>query len=562
MSNKVFLTGIIALTICGVTSMTAQVGINTETPKATLEVVAKDTLSAATAEGVIVPHLTGAQLQSKDASYGKNQTDAIVYVTSSSPQARVAGAKTINITEPGYYYFDGNVWVALTGGASVATSDNDWHNTGNAGTSSDTNFLGTTDDNDLIFKRNGVQAGWLNDIGENNQYNTAFGVNALPSKTTGANNTAVGNQAISLNTTGDDNTAVGEEALSTNKGGSDNTAIGTLALSYSTTASGNTAVGSSALSINGNATTNGGSNNTAVGFGALGRNIGGSGNTVVGANAAANLESGANNNIVIGDNVNPASQTDSYQLNIGNTIWGTNMNNSATATTGKIGINNSAPATALDIKSPTAGAVKIADGTQAAGYVLTSDDNGVGTWQQPITATTLSGIAPRNQDIPIPMDSSLFRYAANYGTYYMEGSVVFIPEAYIDLPVGLWMIDVSIPVILLKNITTNDWCELMILFSSDPTAPNYNSAGVPSQNYGFVMIQGPLKAGYINRCIVRTFLTNDTGATQRYYAGIGRATVNGNNHGSNAFFGDNVFTALSGNKVAYIYATSTNFVQE
>ena len=38
-NKKVFLTGIIALTICGVTSMTAQVGINTETPKTTLDIV-------------------------------------------------------------------------------------------------------------------------------------------------------------------------------------------------------------------------------------------------------------------------------------------------------------------------------------------------------------------------------------------------------------------------------------------------------------------------------------------------------------------------------------------
>ena len=42
MSNKVFLTGIIALTICGVTSMTAQVGINTEKPTTSLDIVQPD----------------------------------------------------------------------------------------------------------------------------------------------------------------------------------------------------------------------------------------------------------------------------------------------------------------------------------------------------------------------------------------------------------------------------------------------------------------------------------------------------------------------------------------
>ena len=41
MSKKVFLMGIIALE-CGVTTLTAQVGINTETPKTTLDIVQKD----------------------------------------------------------------------------------------------------------------------------------------------------------------------------------------------------------------------------------------------------------------------------------------------------------------------------------------------------------------------------------------------------------------------------------------------------------------------------------------------------------------------------------------
>ena len=56
---------------------------------------------------------------------------------------------------------------------------------------------------------------------------------------------------------------------------------------------------------------------------------------------------------------------------------------------GKIGIgdfNATTPATALDIENgTTAGAIKIVDGTQQSGRVLTSDDNGVGTWQLPGT---------------------------------------------------------------------------------------------------------------------------------------------------------------------------------
>ncbi len=47
-------------------------------------------------------------------------------------------------------------WTTPSGGSSG------WGLTGNAGTTAGTNFIGTTDDRDIVFKRNGVQAGLLN----------------------------------------------------------------------------------------------------------------------------------------------------------------------------------------------------------------------------------------------------------------------------------------------------------------------------------------------------------------------------------------------------------------
>ena len=49
--------------------------------------------------------------------------------------------------------------------------------------------------------------------------------------------------------------------------------------------------------------------------------------------------------------------------------------------TGKVGIGTSAPTAPLHVSSATAGAIRIQDGTQGAGKVLTSDNNGIGTWQ-------------------------------------------------------------------------------------------------------------------------------------------------------------------------------------
>lgn len=59
----------------------AQVGINTETPKATLDVVGTPT-DLTKADGIIAPRISGNNLANKDALYTSAQTGTIVYVTS------------------------------------------------------------------------------------------------------------------------------------------------------------------------------------------------------------------------------------------------------------------------------------------------------------------------------------------------------------------------------------------------------------------------------------------------------------------------------------------------
>jgi hypothetical protein len=59
-----------------------------------------------------------------------------------------AGTVPYNVI-PGYYYWNGTAWIAFNTTSSASTA---WVLGGNNGTSSDTNFIGTTDDNDLVFK--------------------------------------------------------------------------------------------------------------------------------------------------------------------------------------------------------------------------------------------------------------------------------------------------------------------------------------------------------------------------------------------------------------------------
>ncbi|NML58652.1 hypothetical protein [Chryseobacterium cheonjiense] len=103
----------------------AQVGINNNFPKATLDITAKTT-DGSKPEGLIAPRLTGDQLQAGDAQYGNAQKGAIVYATAA---ATSPSTKTANIISEGYYFFDGTAWQKIIDGASAGDTTNDaWIN--------------------------------------------------------------------------------------------------------------------------------------------------------------------------------------------------------------------------------------------------------------------------------------------------------------------------------------------------------------------------------------------------------------------------------------------------
>lgn len=89
----------------------SQIGVNTATPKATLDVRSSASDPSKT-DGIIVPKLTGDQLKLKDNLYGTEHIGTIIYATaavsSSSPTI-----KTAAVTSQGFYYFDGNKWVKM-----------------------------------------------------------------------------------------------------------------------------------------------------------------------------------------------------------------------------------------------------------------------------------------------------------------------------------------------------------------------------------------------------------------------------------------------------------------
>lgn len=229
--------------------------------------------------------------------------------------------------------------------------------------------------------------------------NTVLGIASLDSNTTGTGNTANGYNALNLNTTGSKNTAIGSNALSKNTTASENTATGAGALQKNTIGRNNTAMGANTLNAN---TT--GVNNIATGDSALFANTIGNGNTAIGMATLKGTTTG-NTNSAFGYKTLLTNTTGSSNTAIGYgadvlgtaytnaTAIGANakvgQNNSLVLGSGaNVGIGTSTPAAKLDV----VGTIKISDGTQASGKVLTCNGAGLGSWQiAPGSLWTLSG---------------------------------------------------------------------------------------------------------------------------------------------------------------------------
>jgi len=281
--------------------------------------------------------------------------------------------------------------------------------TGNVGigTTSPTFKLEVTDD----AKINGVPVGKGSGTG---QYNVRLGLDNLSVNTSGGYNTALGTFALMRNTIGDKNTANGYAALYYLTTGSHNTGIGEGALYANSAGNQNTALGEEA------GRENLGSSNVFIGYQAgyneLGSNklyIANSSTTtplIYGDFAAGKIGLGNNNpsaRLHIGNGTRFTASSDaSIFLQSGNGAGSArdwkiyvpmtngylgfrdmgfdNLNNGMSSDamviqsgTGNVGIGTTNPGAKLEVN----GNVKIVDGTQAAGKVLTSDATGLASWE-------------------------------------------------------------------------------------------------------------------------------------------------------------------------------------
>lgn len=362
------------------------VGINTETPKATLEVKGSPH-HLNRADGIIAPRLTRAELIAKQEAYGIEELGAIIYIT----EVKESDLEDNNqdfakiIPNIGYYYWDGAKWKAFMSESAIREGSeknnlNYWNLGGN--NIGETNFIGSLNDQNVSFKRNSKDAGYIG------AYSTAFGVGSLPNPNLLLND-AFGIDVLSQLSSGSSNTGVGFGVMRRLINGEHNVGIGASVLSNIRDSSFNTAIGSLSFYL-----TSEGTRNTGVGHSTFYQNVRGSGN--VGLGHKAGFYSKGSNNIAIGYNTENFSDNQGhFQLNIGNAIYGLNMSTLfGNKQDVKIGIGITSPKETLEVNGnikihSTGEIIESGDSCNRVGTITYSNDNffgcvGIGVWK-PLT---------------------------------------------------------------------------------------------------------------------------------------------------------------------------------
>jgi|GEM_PF-1559510 len=364
-----------------------RVGIGTAAPNARMEMTASNAATPANTDGLLIPKINAFPAVNPTVS----QNGMLVFL-----------ATTIGVFQPGFYFWDNPTasWKVI----GSSGTPNNWGLAGNSGTTAANNFIGTTDNNDLVFKRNNARAGI---IGTNN---TGFGNGSLNPATTGVANTAIGTNTLLADTTGFRNTAIGNNAMASTLTGSYNTAVGASALVNSTNGGSNTAIGDASMVglIGGTFNVGVGNNtlsantegdaNTAIGHRALFANTLGNSNTAVGLNSLYNNQ--ASGIVGLGIETLAANTTGQYNTATGsyslhaNTVGSHNTANGYNALYNNTGSFNTASGVNSAVTN-TSGQQNVSSGYQSLYLNTTGSYNtaiGMNALYSNTTASSLTAV--------------------------------------------------------------------------------------------------------------------------------------------------------------------------
>ncbi|MNU12745.1 hypothetical protein D3C71_07760 [compost metagenome] len=185
---------------------------------------------------------------------------------------------------------------------------------------------------------------------------------------------------------------------------------------------------------------------------------------------------------------------------------------------GKVGIGTTTPSTKLEINNGTTnGAIKIVDGTQGAGKVLTSDANGLATWQAPKALAVKGEIGGYN--VPFETHSG-YRYTG----------------ATIALPPGKWLVTITQYVYITgfdsggTNIllSPDDWMITRTTFSDQTNVTTIGQDASPSSDISqpstmTFTVHGPHR-GDAKTGVIYINNTSSAPKTYKYIAGGTEAT--------------------------------------
>ncbi|MFN8310177.1 MAG: hypothetical protein U0T73_09470 [Chitinophagales bacterium] len=179
-----------------------------------------------------------------------------------------------------------------------------------------------------------------------------------------------------------------------------------------------------------------------------------------------------------------------------------------------VGIGTNAPSHLLTIQSSSAGAFRLADGTQGNKYVLTSDASGVGTWQVVATKTVSATLG---SGINVPYNTTGY---LNTGTT-------------ITLPPGKWAVSVNMLLhATAGNSPNNSAFWLRTTFSDVP------GGGPTPDIIGSNLASGGLPGSAPYAIVAGTIIINNTSASNKvYYYSAGNTAVNNTTQTLSSFGG-------------------------